>query len=356
MDPTTHALMMGSASGGGNTYLAVGGSGGGGNGDRVNIYKESNGTFTKLATPASIPTSGIVGGISFDKTGTYLAVGGTVAPRLTMFKRSGDTFTKVADPASDVTSNTTAVDFSDDSNFVAVSNSNPSGTESFAIYSRSGDVLTKLSSITPSPTGYTYGWGSDIDFSNDGVYLALTTWAAPDPPIVIHKRSGSTFTKLTNPAYFSGIPAYGCAFSNTGTYLAVANGAVPYLLVYKRSGDVFTRLTTPTQSQPTSDPNRLIFSPYYDDWLVVAGDSFLHIYSVFNDNFTKYLDPLEVPSGMVNGLAFSADGSYLAVAHDNPPYLSIYSVVADSRPLVKLPNPTVLPPGSAECVSFLTLE
>jgi hypothetical protein len=98
------------------------------------------------------------------------------------------------------------------------------------------------------------------------------------PYITIYKRSGDTFTKLSDPSTLPTGTAYGVAFDPTGTYLAVAHGNSPYITIYKRSGDTFTKLS----------------------------------------------DPSTLPTGNGLGVAFDPTGTYLAVAHDGSPYITIY--------------------------------
>ena len=101
---------------------------------------------------------------------------------------------------------------------------------------------------------------------------------AGSPYITIYKRSGDTFTKVSDPSTLPTGPGNGCAFSPDGTYLVVAHYTSPYITIYKRSGDAFAKLDNPS-SLPTGD-------------------------------------------GL--GCAFSPDGAYLAVAHWNSPNITIY--------------------------------
>ena len=76
----------------------------------VTIYKQGGDTFTKLASPATLPTN--VGyGVAFSADGTYMAVVHGGYPFVTIYKRSGDTFTKLANPAALPTGSGTGVAF-----------------------------------------------------------------------------------------------------------------------------------------------------------------------------------------------------------------------------------------------------
>ena len=122
------------------------------------------------------------------------------------------------------------------------------------IYKRSGDTFTKLSNPTDLPTGT----GRAVSFDPTGTYLAVAHYGSPY--ITIYKRSGDTFTKLSNPTDLPTNDGYGASFDPTGTYLAVAHSGSPYITIYKRSGDTFTKLPNPS-SLPTGTAYGVSFAP-----------------------------------------------------------------------------------------------
>ncbi|NLT98998.1 MAG: WD40 repeat domain-containing protein, partial [Christensenellaceae bacterium] len=65
----------------------------------IAIYKKSNGVYTKLNNPNTLP-AGVAFGCSFSADGVYLAVAHANSPYITIYKRTGDTFAKLANPAS----------------------------------------------------------------------------------------------------------------------------------------------------------------------------------------------------------------------------------------------------------------
>src|SRR5690606_5301938 len=93
-----------------------------------------------------------------------------------------------------------------------------------------------------------------------------------------YKRSGDTFTKLSDPSTLPTSTVHGIAFDPTGTYLAVAHFDSPYITIYKRSGDTFTKLS----------------------------------------------DPSTLPAGIGRGVVFDPTGAYLTVVHHDSPYITIY--------------------------------
>lgn len=64
----------------------------------------------------------------------------------------------------------------------------------------------------------------------------------------------------------------------------------------------------------------------------------------------KLPDPATTPTGTAEGVAFSKDGAYLAVAHSTAPFLTIYKRSDDT--FTKLPNPAILPPNSGMSACF----
>jgi WD40 repeat protein len=68
------------------------------------------------------------------------------------------------------------------------------------------------------------------------------------------------------------------------------------------------------------------------------------------DTFVKLADPANLPGALGNGVAFSADGTYLAVATTGSPYIAIYKRNGDT--FTKLSNPASLLPYYGYGVSF----
>ena len=71
------------------------------------------------------------------------------------------------------------------------------------------------------------------------------------PYITIYKRSGDTFTKLTNPTNLPTGYGNGVAFSPDGTYMSVAHNTSPYITIYKPLGyDASTLFIVPMIDTP----------------------------------------------------------------------------------------------------------
>jgi hypothetical protein len=107
----------------------------------LKIYKRTGDTLsaTGVTSPTIAGTSSL--GVSWSADGNYLAVCSDASPYLTVLKRSGDTFTKIANPASLPSSTCISVSFSG-SDRIAVTNA---PFLAVRIYSLVADVLTLVS-------------------------------------------------------------------------------------------------------------------------------------------------------------------------------------------------------------------
>ena len=68
------------------------------------------------------------------------------------------------------------------------------------------------------------------------------------------------------------------------------------------------------------------------------------------ENPTKLADPSTLPTGTGRGATFPLDGTYLAVAHDTSPFITIYKRSGDV--FTKLANPSALPTGTGRGATF----
>jgi hypothetical protein len=141
------------------------------------------------------------------------------------------------------------VAWSGDSNdtFLAIGHNS---TPYFTVYQNSGTLGTTYSAITTPadlPTGSVQG----LSWDPTSTYLAVGFQKnSGSTPIFIYKRSGSTLTKLSNPASIPAVAGvFACRFDPSGAYLAIgfvgADAAGNFFWVYKRSGDTFTKLADP---------------------------------------------------------------------------------------------------------------
>lgn len=223
-------------------------------------------------------------------------------------------------------------DWSSDSIYLAVGHG---GSPFVTVYKRSGDTFTKLSNPTSLPN-FTV---NDVEFDVTDTYLACGH--AVGDRLTIYKRSGDTFTKLT---LSSGLSAtcYGVAWSSDSTYLACAISGSPYLEIYKRSGDTFTKLSEPSVAPSSTLGYKVAFDPDINYLTFVgSGTDQLTIYDIntSTDTFTKSSEPSIQPEGSSGtAIKFDKTGTYLAYGSNGLPYYGVYKI--ESGTFTKLTVPT----------------
>jgi hypothetical protein len=195
---------------------------------------------------------------------------------------------------------------------------------------RISDDLGLDYSFTFIPTGATGSFGSPsiVAVSPDGVYYA-TAWGSTYPYFSIHKRSGSTYTKLTVSApdvMPTGSLYITCMeFSPDGTYLACGMSSTPYIYLYKRTGDTFIKQSNPG-NLPASTATCINWSSDSAFLCVTHNTSpKFTVYSRSGDTFTKTSNPGTLPSGTPNIGLFSPDTNYLVISQTSSPYVYCYS-------------------------------
>jgi WD40 repeat protein len=116
------------------------------------------------------------------------------------------------------------------------------------------------------------------------------------------------------------------------------------------SETIFTQLSDPS-TLPTSTGNGVAFSPD-GNFMAVAhnGSPFVTIYSISGNTFTKLPDPAILPTGIGEDIAFSPDGNFMAVAHDVSPYVTIYSISGTT--FTKIADPSTALTADADGVAF----
>lgn len=277
-------------------YLAVGNST---TTPFVTIYKRKGTEFVKIADPATLPAGGVTG-VAFSQNGEFLLCSHGTTPFMTCYQRTvgTDTFTKLTNPVTLPAAQGNGAAISPNGEFFAIAHTT---TPFFSCYQRSGATLTKIANPSTLPTGT----GQDAAWSPDGRFLAIAH--STTPFISIYERTaGTTLTKLSNPASLPPDNCFGVAWSNDGNYLALSHATSPFCTVYTRSGTTFTKM--------------------------VAG------------NTSQFSDSADFPTGQGNGVAFSLDGTYMAVAHSTTPFISVYLLT--SGKWVKQTDPATLPAGN----------
>ncbi len=271
----------------------------------VTIYRRKGTEFVKIADPGTLP-AGDVTGLAFSQNGEFLLCSHATTPFMTCYQRTSgtDTWTKLTNPATLPAAQGNGAAISPNGEFFAIAHST---TPFFSCYQRSGTTLTKLTNpaTLPASTGTCAAW------SPDGRFLAIGH--ATTPFVSIYERTnGTTLTKLSNPSSLPASTVLGIAWSNDGAYLSCAHATSPFCTVYTRSGTAFTKM--------------------------VAG------------NTSQFSDSADFPAGQGNGVSFSLDGSYMAVAHTTTPFISNYLLT--SGKWMKQTNPVTLPAGNGIAVCW----
>lgn len=207
------------------TYLAVGFSYGGSppTPNRFRVWKRTGDTFTELSTPPdptnNSSTSHTVNYVAWNADGTSVALAITVSPYLVIYNRSGDTFTKLSSPATLPSAAGVAAAWNPSGTSLAVTyNASPY----LIIYNRSGDTFTAIAG-TPTLIGTKTTSRGAISWSPDGSLLAIPRDGGTSGYIVVLSRSGDTFTSLSVPtAYGPGTTQNACLFLNSSELLVTS--------------------------------------------------------------------------------------------------------------------------------------
>jgi 3-carboxymuconate cyclase len=192
----------------------------------------------------------------------------------------------------------------------------------------------------------------DLEFGEVAINTA-------DGRMFIKKSSGVVQIKNTannqpGDIILSGNPAYGAP------EWIPADGSVYERGIYPKLDEIFgDPIYSWDLATKVSNPGDLPTGPAYgvdfssdDTYLAVAHDNspYLTIYKRDGETFTKLPDPDDLPAGTGRAIAFSPDDAYLAVGHDNAPYITIYKREGDE--FTKLDDPDVIPNGLGHEVAF----
>ena len=261
-------------------------------------------------------------------------------PALTFYRRNGNSFTLIPGASADTLEFGPALrtKFSPDGEIMVVSHIHP---PRISIFSRSGDTFNLLSGAIDVPLENELS--NDIAFTPDGNIMALVH---SNNIVSVHSRSGNTFTQL--PDLMSSVSAgAGIAvdFSPGGELMVVASkdwssldlggsDIHEYITVFRRNGTDFTKISDIAKGLPRMGfLNSLAFSPD-GSLLAVAHETHpsLRLYSREGEIFTKLPNP-EPPADVsaetaneATALNFSPDGKLLAIAHGLEPFVTVYEI------------------------------
>lgn len=299
----------------------------------LTLYKRSGNVLTKLA-PVDVAPTGPVNGLAFSSDGIYLVAAHGVSPFVSIYKRTGDSFAKLPDPLTLPGGGAQSASFTLDGQYLAIGSQTGPGV---LVYKRSGDSFTALAFPATAPaTCY------NVSFSDDGTYLFATGTATPF--VFFYKRTADSFTKLADPADLPTaqiLPA--AAMTRDGVYaLAAQNTGLSHF--YKRTGDVYSRLSTlpPWGSVPTG----IAWSQDGTTLAVgITASPYVQLFRRTGDTLTSISAPDVLPAGAAGRPSFSADNKFLAIPHTTTPFLSVYKAAPfDLASEFKVP--TLTQPGT----------
>jgi hypothetical protein len=334
----------------------------------------------------------------------YLAVGMSVAPFIAIYKRNGDTFTRLATPASVPIYAVTGVAWNGYDHLITVHAAYPYAT----VYkvNRFTDSFTKLPDFVTNQ-GYADTGAVSITTISGTTYMAFTFSLVPYLKSFI--ISGDTFGQCSNPALPLS-PATGSSAGNdikynlnsgSGNWFAVGtqgrlyiyrtanppvqvthsmtaggglqgrNAVLPSVnddfMMYGAASTLYLHTITGGPSTPTFGTNTpstithggTCFSLTQDSYwscFIAAGcgsSPFLKIYDCYGQfisQWTTYTLSANPPSHVVDSCFTYESDPLLACAHAASPYISFYRRSGTS--FNKLSDPAVLPNGAATSIAL----
>lgn len=179
-----------------------------------------------------------------------------------------------------------------------------SGSPGLKVYEDQGSNLIDLNSAV----SFTQVRG--VSISDTGQFAAAVH--AGGDQLTIYEMADGILTPLAAPADLPSNPTK-CAFSPGATYLCVTQVASPYHIIYKRSGSTFNKITG-VNTPPTDIGRSPAFSPN-GNYLAIGHDDGISVYKRTADAFNLLVGQPEIqPTGRAINAAWSADSTYLALA------------------------------------------
>lgn len=209
--------------------------------------------------------------------------------------------------------------------------------------------------ITTGNTGYVLDYNSTIstvttqNISASPTYSNYIMVGTKETPFnyVYKTNNGDTWSNLSVVSNTGGSYSESVDWNLDGTKVVfgLENPTSNNLRVYSRSGDTFTK-ETDVNTWPAGGVHDVAWTNTDDDFIAVAHDNSPYVSIYAGNNYNKQSNPATLPTGSAFSVAFSPADDFLAVGHQSSPYLTIYSrsggtftKVADPA---SLPNNTVL--------------
>lgn len=190
-----------------------------------------------------------------------------------------------------------------------------------SIFKKSGGSYVKLPNPDTLPLDRSYGCA----FSPSGSHLAVVVNMSGSNGIVYYVRSGDSFLKVSGPDVYPTQGPYAPSFSPDGKYFVVGNTLDPRVTIYKTSGNSLIKQPTPAQTPASGVYYKTAWSPDSKFLaLPTISSPGIYIYRVEGDTFTYTGIPDNYAATGAKSVDFSPNGKYLALASGNNPYLALH--------------------------------
>jgi len=224
--------------------------------------------------------------IKYSKDNSSIALSYQGNANIYFFQKDNDFVSYLTTFGSSIGTNFDGLDFSYDNKYIAMAG----GTAPYfrpVFYDSLSKNFNYCYNIDVYPTSAAYA----CTFSPNDQYIAVGTGSTPF--VTMYKigneeKTMKSFTKLSNlsPLPEGGVNAI--AWDSTGTYLALAMSATPYVRIYKRTGDSFARLNTAIDFNPAGNCRDIKYSNS-DQYLAVSTDAapFVIVYKIDGESYDK---------------------------------------------------------------------
>lgn len=303
------------------TMIAVGG-GSSGSFNALAVYLRDGDTFTDTGS-GSGQQNGTLGAVAFSPLGDHIALGYSAnapAGSVELRKWDGVKYSH-ASRVGTVTAPIKHLAWSENGNHLAATSG--LGAVNLFMYQRTGDTLAPMTTLPSRPSASAY---EGVAFSADGQYFALGYRGSATivGGVALWKKTGDTFTKLTNKTFGFSEGVTAVAFSPDGRHLAVSRTVAPFVAYFRLDGDTFTQLPDPAELPP-GEVLALAFSGNGSRLAIShQGGTNVTVYERDGDTLTRIYSPSLAPTNPPTGLAYSPDGAQLVAAHGGNPALTVY--------------------------------
>jgi len=296
-------------------------------GSSVRVFRKDGNAFVQVFQ--FVATNAVWSAV-LSSDGTYLAVGlSSSVGSLRIWKRSGDTFTELVGAISDLPSTIhQGLSFSPDDLHLAARVADAQNNSHLVIYKRVGDTFERLTTVDQSADSSS----THTAFSKDGTYLAVRNNSPFNTKIFT--RIGDTFIAIDTPLDFSGQGSINSvnhviAFSNNGQYLALtfsytastisSNDAAWQVYKFNETQQRWFRVPKPVDWTNLTQSARTQVSvswSFDDKYLIIGTTERVLLFERNGDNFTRIENSTLFPA-QSNSSVFANQSPLLAVRRSN---------------------------------------